>query len=310
MNQRQQPLVSIVLGTYNGERFLKEQLDSIMNQTYPNTEIIVTDDASTDGTKNILEEFAAKDNRIRVFFNDKNVGLLRNYEKAVQLTQGSVIAFADQDDVWAVNKIEKLLPHLDDFVLVYCNSEYIDANGKSMNRKLTDYRNPVQERNLFVWDEDSGIWIAGHALMFRRELLDMAFPFTPYIYHDAWISYVAMLKGKIKFISDVLVYYRQHGQNAVGGLGCHKMMTAKQVGNPKEDKAKHAVGRIDALLSILPPEETVFDAFLKKIKKYTLHPTFVNRVRRVCLRMRYANKIYAPRKRNILRKWFKALKSF
>jgi len=309
MNQ-QQPLVSIVLGTYNGERFLKEQLDSILNQTYPNTEIVISDDASTDGTRSILEDYAAKDSRIRVFFSDKNAGLLRNYEKAVQLTQGALIAFADQDDVWAPDKIKKLLSHLGNAMLVYCNSEYIDTDGKSMNRKLTDYRHPFNGRNLFILDEDSGIWIAGHALLFRRELLNMALPFTPYIFHDTWVAYIAMLKGAIKFIPDVLVYYRQHGQNAVGGLGCHKMMTAKKDSFSKDAKNKYTMGRIDALLSILPPEEVEFCAFLHKSKKYTLHPTFANRLKKIGLRIRYANKIYAPRKRNIFRKWVRALKSF
>jgi len=310
MENQNKQLVSIALATYNGERFLKEQLDSILNQTYQNTEIIITDDASTDGTKNILKEYATKDNRIKVLFNDSNLGLLRNFEKVVKLTQGSIIAFSDQDDVWALDKIEKLLANMGDAMLVYCNSEYIDADGKSMKQKLSDYRKPFNGRNLFIMDEDSGIWITGHALLFRRELLDIAFPFTPYIYHDAWIAYIAMIKGTVKFIPDVLVYYRQHGNNAVGGLGCHKMMTAKQIGSPKEGKDRFTVGRIDALLSILPPEETDFLVFLKKIKKYTLHPNFVNRLRKVGLRMRYAGKIYAPRKRNILRKWFKALKSF
>ena len=311
MNHNQnKPLVSIALATYNGERFLKEQLDSLLNQTYQNTEVIITDDASTDGTKSILEEYAEKDSRVKLFFNDNNLGLIKNFEKAVQLTQGTVIAFADQDDVWASDKIEKLLANMGDAVLVYCNSEYIDADGKSMNRKLTDYRNPSNKRNLFIFDKDSGIWIAGHALLFRKELLDTALPFTPYISHDTWIAYIAMLKGTIKFIPDVLVYYRQHGGNVVGGLGCHKMMTTKQIGSPKEVEAKLTVGRIDALLTILPPEEIEFCSYLKKFKKYTLHTTFTNRFRKMCLRIRYAGKIYAPRKRNIFRKWFKALKSF
>ena len=305
-----QPLVSIVLCTYNGERFLKAQLDSILNQTYPNTEVIITDDASTDGTKSILEDYTAKDNRIKIFFNDTNIGLTGNYEKALQLTQGQYIAFSDQDDVWEVEKIEKLLSNLGDAMLVYCNSEYIDADGKLMNRKLTDYRNPFNGRNLFAMDEESGIWIAGHAQLFRRELLDTAFPFTPYINHDAWIAYIAMLKGTVKFIPDILVYYRQHGLNAVGGLGCHSIMTAKTIDNAKDSKTKVTVGRIDALLSILPSEETEFCSFLKKMRNYALYPTFANRLKRLGLRMRYARKIYAPRKRNIMRIWFKILKSF
>ena len=309
MNQLQL-LVSIALCTYNGERFLKEQIDSILNQTYTNTEIIVTDDASTDGTKNILENYAAKDSRVKVFFNDTNIGLLRNYEKAVQLTKGQYIAFADQDDVWKAEKIEKLVSNLGDAMLVYCNSEYIDADGKLMNRKLTDYRNPIIGRNLFAMDEESGIWCAGHAQLFRRELLEIAFPFTPYIYHDGWLTYIAMLKGTVKFIPDVLVYYRQHGLNAVGGLGCHKMMTARTIGKPSEGKAKFTAGRIDAILSILPPKETEFRSFMERMKNYALRPTFANRMKRLCLRMRYAHKIYAPRKRNIFRIWFKILKSF
>ena len=298
--------VSIVLGTYNGEKFLKEQLDSIINQTYTNMEIVVTDDASTDGTKNILDDYAKKDNRIKIYFNDKNIGLIKNFEKGVQQTHGAYIAFADQDDVWAVDKIEKLVSNLGDAMLVYCNSEYIDADGKTINRKLTDYRNPVNGRNLFLADEDSGMWVAGHALLFRRELLDAALPFTPYVPHDMWMACIAMLKGNIRFIPDALAFYRQHGNNACGALGSHN----KKRPPSHEDKVKSSVGRIEALLNVLPPEEIEFRFYLEKMKTYLLHPTFANRVKKVALRMKYANKIYAPRKRNIFRKWFKALKSF
>jgi len=304
-----QPLVSIVLGAYNGEKYLKEQLDSIINQTYPNMEIVVVDDASTDGTKAILENYAAKDDRIKVYFNENNVGVIKNFENGVLQTHGAYIAFADQDDVWAADKIETLVSNLGDAMLVYCNSEYIDAYGKTMNKKLTDYRNPLNGRNLFVVDENSGIWVAGHALLFRRELLDTALPFTQYEYHDMWIAYVAMIKGVIKFIPDVLVYYRQHGANVFGGLGCHKMMTAKKTVS-SEDKTQFMANRIDVLLSVLPPEEIKIRSYFEKIKNYTLYPTFANRVKRLGLRLRYADKILAPRKRNILRKWFKAVKNF
>ena len=91
-------LVSVVLGTYNGEVYLQEQLRSVLAQTYPALEIIAIDDGSGDRTVEILREFAARDPRIRVVVNERNLGFIRNFEKGCRLAAGKFIALCDQDD--------------------------------------------------------------------------------------------------------------------------------------------------------------------------------------------------------------------
>jgi glycosyltransferase involved in cell wall biosynthesis len=302
-------LVSVVLGTYNGEKYLEEQLDSIIRQTYPHIEIIIADDCSTDGTPDILEKYSGKHKNIKVYYNEKNLGLIRNFENTVQYANGEYIAFADQDDVWLPEKIQCLVDNFGDNTLIYSDSEYIDAQGKFMDKKLSDYRNLIVGKNLFAMESTGGVWIAAHAILFHRKLLDIALPFNPYISHDRWLAYIAMLEGTIKVIPKPLVLYRQHGGNSVGGLGCHKMMK-KKTNNVEPDMVKQCVGEYDAFLSRIQDREPEFRLFLTKMKVYTLNPTFVNRVKRMFLRFKYINQIYAPRKRNVLRRAFKILKLF
>jgi glycosyltransferase involved in cell wall biosynthesis len=302
------PLVSVVLGTYNGEKYLEEQLDSIIRQTYSNIEIIIADDCSTDGTRNILERYAGKQDNIHVYYNERNLGLIRNFEKAVQQAAGEYIAFADQDDVWLPEKIQCLVDNIGNNTLIYSDSAYIDAAGNLMGKKISDYRNLISGKNLYALEPNGGIWVAAHALLFHRKLLDIALPFTPYINHDSWLAYMAMLKGTIAVIPEALVLYRQHGNNSFGGLGCHKMMN-KKTADIKPDITQQYVGEYDALLSRVLDTEPEFRLFITKMRAYTINPTFINRVKRMLLRFKYINKIYAPRKRNILRKAFKIIKS-
>ena len=103
------PLVSIALCTYNGEVFLQEQLNSLLNQTYTTIEIIAVDDASTDSTRSILEKKASTDSRLKVFINEKNIGYNKNFEKAISLCSGDFIAISDQDDIWEAEKIGKMM---------------------------------------------------------------------------------------------------------------------------------------------------------------------------------------------------------
>jgi glycosyltransferase involved in cell wall biosynthesis len=306
-------LVSVVLGAYNGEKYLKEQIDSILRQTYDNIELIIADDCSTDSTPAILREFAGKYENVHVYFNETNLGLVRNFEKAVKHAQGEYIAFADQDDIWLPEKVQRLVDNIGDNMLIHSDSAYIDAEGNLMGKKISDYRNLISGKNLYVFDMASGLWVSAHSMIFRRELLYLALPFpcSPYLNHDGWLTYIAMLKGTIAYIPEVLVLYRQHGDNLVGGLGRSKMMKTKQPVETKDDMMQKALEKIDALLSRISPDtEPEFWEFLNKMRIYTGNPVFKNRIKRMVLRLRYVNQIYAPRKRNIFRKIFKIIKTF
>jgi glycosyltransferase involved in cell wall biosynthesis len=98
-------LISIALCTYNGEKYLIEQLDTLVNQTYPKLEIIVVDDCSSDKTITILNDYLSKFPFIKLYQNEQNLGYIKNFEKAISLCNGELIALADQDDVWDLNKL-------------------------------------------------------------------------------------------------------------------------------------------------------------------------------------------------------------
>ena len=120
------PLVSVVIATYNGERFIGKQLDSILAQTYPNIEVIIVDDCSSDNTVNLLQQYAAIHQNIFIYQNDKNLGYVKNFEKGMLLSKGDFIAPSDQDDIWLPQKIQVLMNAISNDCIVYCNSALID----------------------------------------------------------------------------------------------------------------------------------------------------------------------------------------
>ena len=201
-------LVSIALCTYNGEAYIREQLDSIVNQSYSPLELIAVDDCSTDNTLHILQEYAAKYPFIKVFVNPENLGYIRNFEKALQLCSGNFIALSDQDDIWDLKKIEKQVHAIGNSLLVYHDSEFIDQNGNSLNRKMSDlmnlYRGDQPEAFLFF------NCISGHSVLMKKELRDELLPFPHAYFHDWWMGYVATNLGSIDFVNETLVKYRQH----------------------------------------------------------------------------------------------------
>lgn len=205
-------MISVCIATYNGERYIKEQLDSILPQLSENDEVIVSDDGSTDNTLKIVEEF--KDSRIKIFHHEKRKEKFvldystHNFEFALKQTKGDYIFLCDQDDVWLPNKVEKMVEDLNNGYLIsicdckVCNSNlevyqnsFFKANGTALNylRLIVFFR------------------MLGCCMAIRKELLDIAFPFPPTkVGHDIWLVLLARYYGKAHMLEEPLHLYRRH----------------------------------------------------------------------------------------------------
>jgi len=205
------PPISVVVCTYNGAKYIEEQLASITGQTYGIAEIIVVDDASTDETFEVLERAAARDSRIALYRNEVNLGFTANFEKVMKMANHDFIAIADQDDVWHVNKIEKMMAaFLPTAAAIYCDSVRFTktvptspvANKK--NRRISG----TQVRKLAMYNT-----VSGHALIIRKSLLEHALPIPSAIYYDWWLAMQAVANGGLQFLDEILVYQRAHDNN-------------------------------------------------------------------------------------------------
>ncbi|MEO6452493.1 MAG: glycosyltransferase family 2 protein [Ginsengibacter sp.] len=199
-------LVSIALCTYNGQKFLKKQIDSLLSQSHTNLQIIVCDDASTDDTKSILDSYT--DPRLQKIFNTQNIGYVKNFQQAIHLCDGAFIALSDQDDVWKAGKIETMLNNIDDALLLFSDSELIDENDNYIGRKISDLRKLYNYKILpgYVWS--NCVW--GHSIFMKRDLIDHALPVPEGAKHDIWLGFTAACLGKIKYLPEPLTLYRQH----------------------------------------------------------------------------------------------------
>jgi glycosyltransferase involved in cell wall biosynthesis len=221
------PLVSIVLCTYNGEKYLRQQLDTLITQTYQNVEIIAVDDCSADSTYDILQQYAALYPQFLVYKNARNVGFAKNFEIAFGYSKGKFIAFCDQDDLWHPEKIELQVKAIGNNQLIYHDSEFIDEDGQRfsyynsdvVNEEGSHYNYKMSDVYNFYKGNDPEVFllencVSGHAIMAQRDLLKQALPFDKELYHDWWLSYVAVNIGTIDFIPKCLVKYRRHAESS------------------------------------------------------------------------------------------------
>lgn len=216
MNDAAEPLISVALCTYNGERYLREQLDSLLAQTYSNMEIVVVDDCSSDRTLELLREYEQRDARLRVFVNTSNLGFIRNFERAIALCHGQLIAPCDQDDVWLHHKLTTLASCIGAHSMVYCDSELTDAEGRRLGVKLSQYwaMQDLNDPAAFALNN----CISGHAMLFRRDLLDGQPQLPADVFHDWSLAIRAAMRGRIVYCPEALVRYRQHGKNVTDVL--------------------------------------------------------------------------------------------
>ncbi len=207
------PHVSVCLAAYNGERWLRAQLTSILHQLDDADEVVIVDDASGDSTPRIVEEL--RDPRIRVLRNVRNIGVDSSFERAISEANGEIIFLSDQDDLWYENKVAIVLgafAETPDVTLVLSDAEIIDEAG---NRREYTY---FEARGKFVPGIMANILkskFLGCAMAFRANLRKHFLPFPSLIPgHDMWIGIVNEWYGKTRFIKQPLIAYRRHGSNA------------------------------------------------------------------------------------------------
>lgn len=200
--------ISVCLATYNGQTYIKEQIESILCQLSIGDEILISDDGSTDETVSIIESIG--DARISVIKNEGNKGLLRNIETALVKAAGNFIFLADQDDVWHAGKVKSMVAALDLHHVVVCDCSVTDANLNVIHQSFFHHQNSGSGFLRNLWRNS----YIGCCMAMRREVLDKAIPFprdTPM--HDWWIGLVGEAAFSTKFISDQLVFHRRHGKN-------------------------------------------------------------------------------------------------
>lgn len=260
--------ISIILATYNGEKYLREQLDSIVAQTYQPYELIIQDDCSTDNTVAIIQEYLPH-LPIQLEINPVNVGYIHNFELALSKAHGEFIALCDQDDIWESNKLELLLSHIGDSSLIYSNSLLIDSEGNSLKKTLAEKLNnhfiSSHSPIAFVYDN----CVSAHALMFRRSLLPQLFPFPNALYFDAWVAANAASANGVTYLDQILVRYRQHSTNTLAQTAKPKISLFKKIAlkaNKKLSEHQNSALMISDLLYISTLSSTEHD-ILERLKK-------------------------------------------
>ena len=296
------PLISIVIATYNGEKFLHKQLDSLLNQTYQNVEIIAVDDCSSDNTLNILNAYAAKHKNFTVVKNEQNLGYVKNFEKGFSLAKGNYIAPCDQDDIWKPNKIEVLLENINDDAIAYCNSAFIDGDDNLTGEHLGDRTNFGDFDNPLMYVV--GASAPGHAMLIKREVVMNAMPFPVLFSHDNWLGFVATFGGTVKFINQVLVHYLRHDSNVFSTV--HKQ---KKIKESKQYKLEKAQERLQTLYDKCPhylPEKAILAQFCKSYEGFSLGNNFL----RMKLFFQHRDKILRYKKHSALHRNLYCLKVF
>ena len=219
--------ISVVVCTYDGERFLAEQLQSILDQTHPPDDIIVSDDGSSDSTLDIVGEFCSRDSGAKkpqwtVQSRKKPLGVAGNFASALTKARGEFVALADQDDVWEPTRLEQGLAQFrNDALLVHCDATLIDEAGQPTSSLMSALRlTNGERRSLLAGNALDALLrrnlVTGATSMIRASLLQQALPIPEGWVHDEWLGLVAAVQGGVVFWEESQIRYRQHGSNEIG----------------------------------------------------------------------------------------------
>lgn len=209
-------MISVCMATYNGSKYIKEQIDSILCQLSEEDELVISDDHSTDATREIIDTY--NDSRIKLFLNELRKGVTHNFENALLHSKGNIIFLADQDDVWLPNKVSELTQFLiqGGYDVVTGNCALTDPDLHIIRSEYYVTQSPLDKS---VWGNFvKDLWL-GSCMAFRRHVLLATLPFPKKMAaHDLWIALYSQLHFKCGYYPKVLQLYRRH-ENTVSFAG-------------------------------------------------------------------------------------------
>lgn len=202
-------MISVCMATYNGAKYIQEQVDSILAQLGPRDELVVSDDGSTDATLAILGGY--EDPRIKIFDNHNRKGVVGNFENAIKQASGDYIFLSDQDDIWLPGKVDACVEALADVDLVMHDAQIIDQKG----RVVVDSFFALRGSGAGYWKNLYRNSYLGCCLAFRKQVLDYVLPMPKRVaMHDIWIGLLVSKRGRVALLGEPFLHYRRHGANA------------------------------------------------------------------------------------------------
>ena len=214
--------IDILLATYNGSKYLHEQLDSILSQSYENINVIIRDDGSSDNTVMIIKEYEQKDNRVKLLSDNLgNLGFVRNFEELMKNSTSEYLMFSDQDDIWYNNKVEtsyKRIKAIEEKngkscpILVHTNSKIMNYETRTKSLFISDCAKNSSFENSFF-----NFFVQGSTMLINGSLKREALPFSKEVYlHDRYLHLIAEFIGIRSYIDVPTMDYRQHSNNEIG----------------------------------------------------------------------------------------------
>lgn len=210
------------MATYNGAKYIGEQITSILRQTIQDFELVVCDDGSSDDTIQILEDYAQRDNRIRIYINNHNYGFKVTFENAISNSHGDYVALCDQDDIWLPDHLEMLLNEMKDNVQIVCGKPiFVNENNEELPDKydyFLMYRYPTTNkdtaRHIFLGRST----YQGASMLIRKSFFDKALPIPDgAFYHDSWFAILACFMDGFVFVDKPTMRYRRFSDSVTFG---------------------------------------------------------------------------------------------
>lgn len=224
-------MISVCIATYNGEKYIKEELESILPQLADDDEVVISDDGSKDQTISIIE--GLNDKRIKIFTHQKQPAKFRfdytthNFENALMHTKGDVIFFADQDDVWLPNKCKVMMEALETADIAVSNCSVVDENLNE--QKLLFDGN--EKRTCRILPNLINPNNTGCCMAFKRNVLNTVLPFPKYgVAQDVWVAVFGGIYHKLTYIDTPLILFRRHSNNVSASAGKSKDSLIYKIG--------------------------------------------------------------------------------